>query len=1096
MAESLGSAVLDLSTDHSDYDREIDKAQGKAEGLDKTFQRIGGNLSGFGDKMTLGVTLPLAAAGAAAFKLASDAEEASNKFEIVMGGSADRVRAGLKELEATIPLTTGELLGLAAGAQDLLVPMGLARDAGADMSLQFVELAGDISAFNNVPVAQVLADIKSGLVGSSEPLFKYGVDTRVAALETVALANGLIEEGQKLDDVARAQAVLLQIQAQSTDAMGAAAREADGAAQSTAFLFRELKQLGEEIGAVLIPIFVPMIQGLRDALTWFRELSPSVQGWIVKLGLAVAAIGPVLAIVGRMVSVGGSLVGMYTRMTAATVANSAANIQNAGSLGAKGLAGALGKATLALGAFWAGWEAGKVIKESIGIDDDWFAGILDNLGIYGESVQEITADTNENAVAMGTYRTAAELAAENTARLAAVQQDELAPGLLSVEEIMKQLGGTDIPTADAAADGFTGTADRLTRIMWDLQNAAAAAVGPFEDLTEIEPDWGNILPPASAPPLIDSLDKAMERFNVRIPDTARELGSLQVLMESGQVPAKQMAEIIEQQIREYERLGVLTPELRKELTTLASETGTATQAFDGFFSGIKTGIPAVDGFLGKVDGIIGGFGGIIGSLFGGGEDGGGIGGAISGFFGKITGGLSDGAPGLFDSIKGIFGGGGGGGGGEGGGGIPGLFAGIGSGSGGGFLGGLSSILGGGGGEGGGIGGLFSSILGGGGGGGGGGGLGGMLSGLLGGLGGAGGGGFIGGLGSVLGAAANFIPVIGPFISAFAGPLMKGISAVGKKIWGGLKSLFGGVSAAEQAGREASTAFVGELKGMLGASQQAEVAAAAAGGASADWASKVIAIRDSFLAVGKSEAEALRLADQLWKAEKEGPEAVQAVIDQIAPSLEAVQGAMASTGLDMTTLRDLVANTANVMGVDVATAFTKVTEAATAGVELSAHKVADFFAGTVEAATTTATQVAAATQEAVASTTAATEEQFAAVEASASSTLGTITQQFSEMDLTLDVEFDVGDLKLPGGGEGGKGKEIPAFAKGGVVSGPRGRAKLAIVHGGETITPEGGAPPAGSGAGGTILIPLNLDGREITRAVIKLTPEVRQKLGLR
>ncbi|KKM61800.1 hypothetical protein LCGC14_1528140 [marine sediment metagenome] len=273
MAESLGEAVLDLTTDNRRANRGIDDTKRKAQGLDQTFQQIGKNLSGFGDRMTVGVTLPILAAGAAAFKMASTAEEASNKFDIVMGGSADRVRAKLALLEGQIPLTTGEFLGLSAGIQDLLVPMGLARDAGADMSATFVEIAGDVAAFNDVPVAQVLADIKSGLVGSSEPLFKYGVDTRVAALETVALANGLIKEGEKLTDVARAQAVLLQIQAQTTDATGTAAREAEGAAASTAFFMREIKQLAETMGAQLLPVITPLIQKLTETVKWFGDLS-------------------------------------------------------------------------------------------------------------------------------------------------------------------------------------------------------------------------------------------------------------------------------------------------------------------------------------------------------------------------------------------------------------------------------------------------------------------------------------------------------------------------------------------------------------------------------------------------------------------------------------------------------------------------------------------------------------------------------------------------------------------------------------------------------------------------------------------------------
>ena len=72
----------------------------------------------------------------------------------------------------------------------------------------------------------------------------------------------------------------------------------------------------------------------------------------------------------------------------------------------------------------------------------------------------------------------------------------------------------------------------------------------------------------------------------------------------------------------------------------------------------------------------------------------------------------------------------------------------------------------------------------------------------------------------------------------------------------------------------------------------------------------------------------------------------------------------------------------------------------------------------------------------------------------------------------------------GGGMGGflgAGLQLLGFDSGGVVPGPVGAPQLAVVHGGETVVPTHKDP--GAMAGGTQTIILQVDGREIARAVV-------------
>jgi phage-related minor tail protein len=291
----LGTLIVRIGADLTDLNKGLTK-------VDKDLQRLGKKATRAGKSLTMGLTLPLAAVGAASIKMASEAEESANKFNVVMGDSADAVRKRLEKLTETIPMTRFEMEAMAAGVQDMLVPMGLARDVGADMAASMVELAGDLGSFNNVGAEQVLEGIQSALAGSSEPMRKFGVDTRVTRLEALALEMGLIGAGEKLDNTSTALAVMEAIQRDSTDAMGDAARTVDSAANSFKFLWRDVKDLGVTIGNILLPAAVAITQKLIALANVFKDLSPTTQKMVVVIAAMAAAIGPLLLVTGMILT--------------------------------------------------------------------------------------------------------------------------------------------------------------------------------------------------------------------------------------------------------------------------------------------------------------------------------------------------------------------------------------------------------------------------------------------------------------------------------------------------------------------------------------------------------------------------------------------------------------------------------------------------------------------------------------------------------------------------------------------------------------------------------------------------------------------------
>jgi len=291
----LHRAAVELFGDDSNLVRDLSRAESRVKATGERMSRIGGI-------MTAAVSVPLLGIGAASVKLASDAEEFAAKFDVVMGDAADRARAKIQKLTETIPATSAELEKMASGIQDMLVPMGLVRSEAAGMSVEMVELAGDIASFNNVLPTEALMAVQSALAGESEPMRRFGVDTRVTRLEQIALEEGIIGVGDALDNTTRAYAVMAAIQRDSRDAMGDAERTVDSTANTLKFAQREIKDLGIAIGQRLNPIITPMVRGFTDVLGVFQDLSPGTQEFIVRIGGLLAAVGPLLLVGGKAIT--------------------------------------------------------------------------------------------------------------------------------------------------------------------------------------------------------------------------------------------------------------------------------------------------------------------------------------------------------------------------------------------------------------------------------------------------------------------------------------------------------------------------------------------------------------------------------------------------------------------------------------------------------------------------------------------------------------------------------------------------------------------------------------------------------------------------
>lgn len=249
---------------------------GDADQFRRTLKGSERDLDTFGSKVTrrlrsVGrVIATFAKAGAVALgvflgasvKKATDLNETLSKTEVVFKGAARSVITASDEMAAKFGVVKQVFLDGASNIGLVAKASGLTEEAAASMGVQFAKAAADASSFFNVPFEEALEKIRSGLVGEAEPLRSFGVLLSAAAVEEEALALGIAKTGDKLTEQQKVLARSSLITKGLTDASGDLERTQD----SLANRFRTLKGRAENFAASVGQKLIPHVERAWDAM--------------------------------------------------------------------------------------------------------------------------------------------------------------------------------------------------------------------------------------------------------------------------------------------------------------------------------------------------------------------------------------------------------------------------------------------------------------------------------------------------------------------------------------------------------------------------------------------------------------------------------------------------------------------------------------------------------------------------------------------------------------------------------------------------------------------------------------------------------------
>ena len=272
----------------------LDKAQ-------KSLKDVGAKMTDMGKNLSMSVTAPIVAVGAASFKMAADLQDAMGATDQIFAKASDSVKKWAEGLDSYYGIAESEALEYANMMGSMLKNIGgLTEEEASKQAATLIELAGDLTAMYGGTTADAVRALTGALKGNNTMLDNYGMAANDAMIKTKALEMGLYDGTGQMDLATKQAATLALIMEQSAAAQGQAAREAEGASGGMRAFATEIKNLSTDIGEVLLPVITPLLANLNDIVKKFGDLSPEMKKAIVIVAGLAAAIGPLLILLGTL----------------------------------------------------------------------------------------------------------------------------------------------------------------------------------------------------------------------------------------------------------------------------------------------------------------------------------------------------------------------------------------------------------------------------------------------------------------------------------------------------------------------------------------------------------------------------------------------------------------------------------------------------------------------------------------------------------------------------------------------------------------------------------------------------------------------------
>ena len=281
-SKAIGFLNFKFSADLTSFERAMNKAQ-------KRLTKFGKNVTKAGQNLSRNLTLPILALGAASIKAFDEQAKAEQKLLTSLKGREDiqqRLINQAKELQKTTLF--GDEATIAA--QSMLAMMGLTEEE----VIKLIPLIQDFATAKEMDLVTAADLVAKSMGSSTNALSRYGIEI-----------TGAVGSSERLDTAVNQLTEKFEGQAEAAALVGAG---------PLIMMKNQLGDLGEELGQRLMPYVQNFVDWMVKLIEKFDGLTESTKDNIVKWGLILAAIGPVLIIIGKVAIGLGSLAGAFKKV--------------------------------------------------------------------------------------------------------------------------------------------------------------------------------------------------------------------------------------------------------------------------------------------------------------------------------------------------------------------------------------------------------------------------------------------------------------------------------------------------------------------------------------------------------------------------------------------------------------------------------------------------------------------------------------------------------------------------------------------------------------------------------------------------------------
>ena len=260
-----------ITAETSGLKKELDSLKTQLSKTEKTVTKTTGGIKKALSSLTKGFTATaivygLIKVGKQAVQTASDLQEVQNVVEVSFGSMSAEVDKFAENALKKFGLSKLSAKQFASTFMAMSNGMGIAAEAGKNMSLNLTALAGDLASFRNVEQDVAFTALKSVFTGETETLKQFGIVMTEANLEAYALSQGITKSYNAMSQAEKVALRYSFVLNATKNAQGDFARTSNNWANQVRILKEQFKELAGIIGNGLLKVLQPLIILLNKVL--------------------------------------------------------------------------------------------------------------------------------------------------------------------------------------------------------------------------------------------------------------------------------------------------------------------------------------------------------------------------------------------------------------------------------------------------------------------------------------------------------------------------------------------------------------------------------------------------------------------------------------------------------------------------------------------------------------------------------------------------------------------------------------------------------------------------------------------------------------